>query len=61
MFIIHEHTNNWIYFLNDVNVSKQTTLLDGVEVGMPKWRVPMGGLIVRVHEAIFTFPLQILK
>ena len=26
----------------DVNVSKQITLLDGVDIGMPKWRVSMG-------------------
>ena len=26
----------------DVNVSKQATLLDGVDVGTPKWRVSFG-------------------
>ena len=36
----------------DVNVSKQTTLLDGVDIGTPRWRVSMGGLIDRVHEAM---------
>ena len=30
----------------------QTTLLDRVDVGTPKWRVSMGGLIDRVHEAM---------
>ena len=35
-----------------INVSKQTTLLDGVDVGAPIWRVSMGGLIDRVHAAI---------
>ena len=40
---------SWRY---DVNVSKQTTLLDGVGVGRPKWRVCMGCLIDRVHEAM---------
>ena len=40
---------SWQY---DVNVSKQTTLLYGVDVGTPKWRVSMGGLIDRVHLRI---------
>ena len=38
---------SWQY---DINVSKQTTLLDGVDVETPKWRVSMEGLIDRVHE-----------
>ena len=33
------------------NVSKQTTLLDGVDVGPPKQRVCWGGLNSSAHEA----------
>ena len=43
------HLTSWQY---DVNVSKQTTLLNGVDFGTPKWCVSMGGLIDRVHEAM---------
>ena len=32
------------------NLSKQTTLLDGVDVGQPKWRVFGCGLDRLVHE-----------
>ena len=34
------------------NVSKQTTLLDGVDIGMPKQRVCWRGLKSSVHEAM---------
>ena len=31
-------------------------LLDGVDAGTPKWHILMGGLIVRVHEAMNPSP-----
>ena len=34
------------------NVSKQTTLLDGVDVGPPKWRVCGSALSLSVHEGM---------
>ena len=34
------------------NVSKRTTLLDGVDVGLPKWRVCGRGLNRFVHEGM---------
>ena len=34
------------------NVSKQTTLLDGVYLGQPKWRVCGHGLNRYVHEGM---------
>ena len=37
------------------NVSKQTTLLDGVDVGPPKQRVCWRGLNRYVHEAMNLF------
>ena len=39
----------WRY---DINVSKQTKLLDGVGIGTPKWRISMGGLINGVNEGM---------
>ena len=32
------------------NVSKETTLLDGVDIGQPKWRICGRGLNHSVHE-----------
>ena len=40
---------SWRY---DVNISKQKKLLDGVDVGTPKWRISIGCLIDHVHEAM---------
>ena len=37
------------------NVSKQTTLLDGFDIGPPKWRVCGRGLIRSVHEVMNDF------
>ena len=37
---------------HQIIVSKQTTLLDGVDVGPPKQRVCWGGLNRTVHEAM---------
>ena len=37
---------------------KQTTLLDSLDFGTAKWRVSMGGLIDRVHEAMKTSLMQ---
>ena len=34
------------------NVSKQSKLLDGVDVGLPKWRVCGCGLNQTVHEGM---------
>ena len=34
------------------NLSKQTTLLDGVDIGPPKWRVCGCGLNQSVHEGM---------
>ena len=34
------------------NVNKQTTLLDGVDVGLPKWRVCGRGLNRSIHEGM---------
>ena len=34
------------------NVSKQTTILDGVDVGLSKWRVCGRGLNRSVHEGM---------
>ena len=34
------------------NASKQTTLLDGIDVGPPKWRVCRRGLNQIVHEGM---------
>ena len=34
------------------NFSKQTALLDGVDVGPPKWRVCGRGLNLCVHEGL---------
>ena len=34
------------------NDSKQTTLLDGIDVGPPKWRVCGRGLNIFVHKAM---------
>ena len=34
------------------NVSKQTTFLDGINVGPPKWRLCGRGLNRSVHEGI---------
>ena len=34
------------------NVRKQTALLEGVDVGPPKWRVCGSGLIQSIHEGV---------
>ena len=34
------------------NVSKQTALLDGIEVGLPKWCVCGSGLNRSIHEGM---------
>ena len=34
------------------NINKQTTSLDGVDVGLPKWRVCGHGLNQSVHEGM---------
>ena len=45
-----------------LNVSKQKliTLLDGVDVGTPKWRVSTDCLIVRVHEAVSNVKVHLM-
>ena len=37
------------------NVSKQTTLLDGVDIGLPKQRVCLRGLNGSAHETLNNF------
>ena len=34
------------------NISKQTTLLDGVDVGPSRWRISLRGLNRSVHEGM---------
>ena len=41
-----------IHAQRQTNASKQTTLLDGVDVGLPKQRVCWRGLNRSVHEAM---------
>ena len=49
---LHLHVNQKYDYDIYANVSKQTTLLDGIHVGPPKWRVCGHGLNHTVHEGM---------